>query len=259
MTISATNAASTGSASLVLTINAAPPGPLFSENMGTSNGNNTIAIASNNFQNPGLTFTGTADVRNNTPLTYSRATGAGTAIWAKVTPAGTIPAVANLHIRFRNTNATPQFRVDDVVLSGTAVPAGNPTFGDWIGGFQVNGETGVNDDHDHDGLPNAIENILGTAPDVYSSGLTSVSSTANTLVFRHTRSNTIAPDLTASYEWPNLVDWNAAGASAGGITVAIVPVTITDTSAPDNDLVEVTATITGSSATQVFVRLKAVK
>ncbi len=87
-----------------------------------------------------------------------------------------------------------------------------------------------------------------------------LSKSGNTLVFRQSRSNTIASDLTASYEWTsNLVDWNAAGASAGGVTVAIVPVVIIDTTAPANDLVEVTATITGSPATQVFVRLKAVK
>ena len=322
--ISATNAAGTGSANLALTFNAAPPGPIFSENMGTSNG--TKSVAANDFQNSGLTFTGTADARttsassgytgasgsrnvffnttvglnfvisgintsgytglalslghykntstsNNelvietspdgttyTPLTYSRPTGTGTDLWRLITPAGTIPSVPNLRIRFRQTSSTTQFRIDDVVLTGSAPPVGNPTFGDWIGQFPVGGETGVNDDFDKDGLPNAIENILGSAPNAYNAGLVNLSKSANSLVFRHRRSNTIAPDLIASYEWTsNLADWNAAGATAGGITVAIVPVVITDVSAPDNDLVEVTATITGSSAAQVFVRLKAVK
>ena len=45
----------------------------------------------------------------------------------------------------------------------------------------------------------------------------------------------------------------------GDTTVTIVAATITDNSAPDNDLVEVTATVTGTPEPQIFVRLKAVK
>ncbi|MCK7589698.1 lamin tail domain-containing protein [Subsaxibacter sp. CAU 1640] len=156
---------------------------IFSENMGTATG--TTTIAANTFQNPGLTFTGDADVRstggssgysgasggrnvfftssvgryfeisdintlgyssislsfghlksttasNNqlsvevssdgvtyTSLTYSRATGAGTAnIWALITPTGIIPSTANLRVRFTQTSATHQFRIDDIQLSG---------------------------------------------------------------------------------------------------------------------------------------------
>lgn len=51
-----------------------------------------------------------------TPLTYSRADGA---VWALISPTGTIPSTANLRIRFRNPATTQQFRVDDVVLKGT--------------------------------------------------------------------------------------------------------------------------------------------
>lgn len=64
-----------------------------------------------------------------TPLTYSRPTGAGTATWLLVTASGTIPATANLRIRFRQTSATPQFRIDDIRLYGTisCTPAAAPT------------------------------------------------------------------------------------------------------------------------------------
>lgn len=48
-------------------------------------------------------------------------TGTGTAIWHYRTATGTIPATANLRIRFRNTSAAPQFRVDDVLLVGDSV------------------------------------------------------------------------------------------------------------------------------------------
>ena len=55
-----------------------------------------------------------------TPLTYTRADGA---VWALISPTGTIPSTANLRIRFRNPATTHQFRVDDVKLVGTpAVP-----------------------------------------------------------------------------------------------------------------------------------------
>lgn len=58
-------------------------------------------------------------------LTYSRATGTGTASWLLVSPTGTIPATSNLRIRFSNTTTSPQFRIDDVVLTGipACVPA----------------------------------------------------------------------------------------------------------------------------------------
>jgi hypothetical protein len=53
-----------------------------------------------------------------TPLSYTRPTGSGTAAWMLVTPTGTIPSTPNLRIRFRQTSATPQFRIDDVRLVG---------------------------------------------------------------------------------------------------------------------------------------------
>lgn len=83
-------------------------------------------------------------------------------------------------------------------------PKMSPLCSDTLGGL-----TAVGDDPDHDGLPNAIENILGTTPDVSNPGLT------------------------------------------------IAPTTITDTTAPANDLVEVTATLTGTPEPQIFVRLNA--
>jgi hypothetical protein len=60
-----------------------------------------------------------SDGINWTALSYSRATGTGTATWALITPTGIIPATANLRIRFRQTSTTPQFRVDDIKLVGT--------------------------------------------------------------------------------------------------------------------------------------------
>ncbi|MFN5370320.1 MAG: InlB B-repeat-containing protein, partial [Bacteroidia bacterium] len=77
-----------------------------------------------------------SDGSNWTSLSYSRATGMGTANWALITPTGTIPATANLRIRFRQTSATPQFRIDDVKLMGTAAPT------NYTVTFNGNGATG---------------------------------------------------------------------------------------------------------------------
>lgn len=64
-----------------------------------------------------------ADGVNYASLSYSRATGTGTNNWVLITPTGTIPSASNLRIRFTNTSASPQFRIDDILLTGT--PAGN--------------------------------------------------------------------------------------------------------------------------------------
>ena len=161
----------------------------------------------------------------------------------------------------RNRRGRPRRnrRIDDVVLSGTPA-ATNPTFSDWLAGYTLGGLTAVGDDADHDGVANGIENVLGTAPDVATPGLTLVSSNGSVIVFRHSRSNSIASDLTASYEWSaDLQSWHASATAESGTTVTIAAATITDVSAPANDLVEVTATLTGTAKPETFVRLKAIK
>ena len=147
------------------------------------------------------------------------------------------------------------FNYIDGTLTVTA-----PTYSDWLTAYPLGGFTALNDDADHDGLPNGIENLLGTSPSAANPGLTQVSATATTLVFRHSQSNTPASDLTASYEWSaDLILWQASAATAGGTTVTISAATITDTAAPANDLIEVTATVTGTPKRQLYVRLKAVR
>ncbi len=135
-------------------------------------------------------------------------------------------------------------------------PPGN-NFADWIDGFEVGLLTGFNDDFDNDGLDNALENILGSSPAVANQGLTAVSVSAGSLKFRHTLAAEvdIADDLTYEYEWSaNLVNWQASGVEAGGITVTFgLPAVITPGTP---DLVEVTATVAGTGASKVFARLR---
>ena len=144
------------------------------------------------------------------------------------------------------------------VLNG---PAPSNTFATWIGGYSVGGLTGANDDFDSDGLDNAIENLLGSSPAASNTGLTQISTTAGSLKFRHSQSNTIASDVTKSYQWStDLVEWKASGqTNAGGTSATIAEAAITENAAPLNDLIEVTVSVTGGAPTKVFGRLVATK
>lgn len=67
-----------------------------------------------------------SDGTNYTNLSFSIASGTGTAKWYLVAPTGTIPSTANLRIRFYQNGSTPQFRIDDVKLTGTLSLASPP-------------------------------------------------------------------------------------------------------------------------------------
>lgn len=185
-------------------------------------------------------------------LTLDPLTGILSGTIAPGTPPGPYPIVIE---RYNSIGET----VSQAYVLAITTGLGN-TYADWIANYAVGGLTGVGDDFDRDGLPNGIENFLGTQPTVFNPGLTLVSATPGAIIFRHSKSNTPASDLTASYEWSaNLSQWNASGSTSGGTTVQFAASTITDTEAPGNDLIEVTATITGTPRTVLFVRLKTVK
>ncbi|MBV9210558.1 MAG: hypothetical protein JOZ52_08015, partial [Acidobacteria bacterium] len=83
-----------------------------------SNGSDLIVAVSSD----GVTYT---------PLTFSALpTGTGTATWALRTATGTIPATANLRIRFTQNGTATQFRIDDVSLTGTVAA---PATYNWVG------------------------------------------------------------------------------------------------------------------------------
>ena len=144
-----------------------------------------------------------------------------------------------------------------LVVSSGPVPLNN--YANWISGFGVGGLTAANGDFDNDRIGNAAENILGSNPALPNTALTLVSSSGDTLKFRHSQSNTIASDLTKSYQWStDFAEWKTSvQLNAGGTTVAITEATIINNAAPDNDLIEVTVTITSGPATRLFVRLAA--
>jgi Concanavalin A-like lectin/glucanases superfamily len=131
------------------------------------------------------------------------------------------------------------------------------TFANWIGGFpSAAALPGFIDDADGDGIDNGIEHILGSDPSMPSQGLRDVSTGTGTFVFRHSRTNALAVDVSPGYQWStDMLTWYASGTTnPGGTLVDLTTVTVTDTAAPLNDEIEVTATVTGSAPT-LFVRL----
>jgi hypothetical protein len=134
-------------------------------------------------------------------------------------------------------------------------------FDSWIAGYPgVGAVTGFDQDADGDGLSNGVESYLGTDPSQGNAGLTALSAAAGVFTFTHPESNEIPADVSSAYEWStDLATWSASGATQGGVTVSVGESARIDNAAPANDLVTATATVTGGSATRVFVRLRATR
>lgn len=126
----------------------------------------------------------------------------------------------------------------------------------WMAGYNVGQQNGFGDDPDQDGLSNALENILGSNPAARSLGVQLVSAGAGELVFQHTLNESPASDLSAAYEWStDLATWNADGADVGGVSVSFSQPNVVDGIASPA-LVQLTATVTGTTPTKVFARMK---
>lgn len=109
----------------VTTLSGNPAKTLIIEGINTTNYNG-IAMTlghqkSTNAASNELTIEVSGDGITWTPLTYTRPTGTGTSNWVLISPAGTIPATANLRIKITNVlDSNAGFRVDDIKLTGTA-------------------------------------------------------------------------------------------------------------------------------------------
>ena len=182
-------------------------------------------------------------------LSLDASTGLLAGVIAASNPAGDYPIVIE---RFNTLGETV---TQSFTLTVTSPPP--LTFSTWIGGYNVGAATSRDGDFDADGLGNALENWLGTRPDLASAGLVPISATATTFTFRHSRSNEPASDVIGRYEWSaDLTNWHLSGASNGlGHTIEIGSTVVQNLAAPENDLIEVVATITQGASRTIFVRL----
>lgn len=128
----------------------------------------------------------------------------------------------------------------------------NPPYSDWL--LANPPATGFITDSDNDGVPNGVENVLGTNPNISTAGLTQVSATAGSATFTHTLNPTVAGDVAFSYQWStDLVEWKASAVPNTGGTVVIITAT-----SPVAGVVTVTGNVTGLPATaKLFLRLEA--
>ena len=159
-----------------------------------------------------------------------------------------------LHIA--DTAATDIGTLTAATLTLTGASAGD--FAAWIVGFPEVGELdGRLDDPDGDGLPNAVENLLGSSPMRWNAGLEGISSNGGSLVFHHTFAAQPASDVIGSYEWSSdLVDWHASGAESNGTIITITGEVVIDQAHPEGWM-RVTANATQGALERCFVRLRA--
>lgn len=128
------------------------------------------------------------------------------------------------------------------VAAMTALGEPDDDYQAWIDGYDLGVLTGFADDADGDGVPNGVENFLGTNPGASSRGLTPVARTASTFTFQHPQNPAPASDIEASYRWSmDLLTWHADGATIEGTTVEFSASPDTPTAGTTT----VTATITG--------------
>jgi Bacterial Ig-like domain/Lamin Tail Domain len=133
------------------------------------------------------------------------------------------------------------------------------TYADWINGYYVDVTdpliVGFKADPDQDGIPNGVEALIGgdpSTPGVFAA--TGLEKNGNVFSFLYSRDRVVPVGVVADYEWStDMLQWNASGASAGGVTVTLTG-EVYDDSDPDFDIYQVTATVTAGTPSKMFVR-----
>jgi methionine-rich copper-binding protein CopC len=123
----------------------------------------------------------------------------------------------------------------------------NPTFG------LAPADRGLFEDPDGDGIDNGVENFFGTNPGTFSQGLAAATKNDNSFTFTHPQNATPASDLTASYRWSkDLSTFLSNGATDGALTKVDFT---TQQNTPSPGITTVTATVTGTTTSKLFVRV----
>ncbi len=98
-----------------------------------------------------------------------------------------------------------------------------------------------------------MENFFGTNPGTFTQGLAAGIRSGNTFTFTHPQNAIPATDLTASYKWSkNLANFLANGATDGAGTKVDFT---TQLNTPSSGMTTVTATVTGTATSKLYVRV----
>jgi hypothetical protein len=136
--------------------------------------------------------------------------------------------------------------------------AGTPvdTYAEWIANPAFGLEPEDQDfsyDADGDGIDNGVENFFGTDPGTFTQGLLAGSKSGNTFTFTHPQNPTPAMGLSATYTWSkDFANFHAEGATDGALTKVDFT---THRNTPSPGITTVTATVTGTAASILFVRV----
>jgi hypothetical protein len=159
-----------------------------------------------------------------------------------------------IYAAFRGMNAAGV--LDNFYASRVGASQLRLSYAEWIDTYYT-GETnpaiiGLGADPDGDGNDNGVENFFGTAPDVFSQGLITGTVSGGTFTFTHPQ-GPLSTDLNAAYLWSkDLSGFNIGGAEDGG-TIVNFDVQL-DT--PVIGTTTVTATVTGTATSRLFVRVE---
>ncbi len=187
----------------------------------------------------------------------------GTLVWTYSTNPSFMAALNDYRNNTGNAGSYFEFMIDNTGFPGLPSPAvfsidnfrvvsaSADPFAQWLAANAP--ATGFITDSDGDGLPNGVENVLGSNPNTASAGLTGISATPSSASFSHSLNATIASNVSYSYQWStDLTEWKATGqTNIAGTTATIA--------AAGSGPVTVTTTIISGPAGKLFTRLVANK
>lgn len=124
----------------------------------------------------------------------------------------------------------------------------------WISGYDVTGQTGLNDDPDKDGISNRMESLFNTDPTKWTRGVEAVGSDGNTFKFTHPENPRPPTDLVSAYLWSkDLSQYNLGGVTDVDNTQVSFTV---QRDTPSVGITTVTATVTGSPVEKLFFNIR---
>ena len=125
-------------------------------------------------------------------------------------------------------------------------------FANWMSDYSATANTGFNEDADGDGKENGLEHAFSTDPSVSDTdGISQLAMVGNSGSFTHPLNPVLSEDISIAYEWStDLETFHESGATVGDTTVVLTP--SENLSAL---LTTVSANITGTVPSNLFVRV----